>query len=444
MNRSLELEFLPAALEIEETPPPFAARAMVWAIVAFLAIAIAWATLSHVDIVGVAPGKVVAAGRTKTIQPLENAVVKAIRVTEGEHVSRGQVLVELDPTTAAADESRLRQEEAALNLERVRLKTLLKALLGSPVPAAPFAALDGQFDEARLVLEETRLTRQLAEYRAALAGLVEDRREKHASREAVAARIAQLEATLPLITEEAEANRTLVGKGVVPKVKWLEVERARIAVQQELAAQREERKVLTASLDSLIERRNVTEAQYQSRWMAELTEVETKLASYIEELAKATRRVALTTLTAPVAGTVQQLAVHTEGGVVTEAQPLMLLVPDDAPIEVEARVLNKDIGFVHQGQAAIVKIETFNFTKYGYLEGTVRQVSRDAVIDKDLGLYYLAHIALKTDRIDINGKDVPLEPGMATTVEVKMGERRVIEFLLSPLLRYKHESGRER
>lgn len=433
--RSLELQFLPAALEIEETPPLPLARVMLWSIVLFFGIAIAWACIGKVDIVGVAPGKIVPAGRTKTVQPLENSVVAAIHVSEGQHVNAGEVLIELDPTAPTADKARLGKERESLDLDRLRLTTLLEVIRGSG-PGTDFKSVP---PTAR-----TRLLQQLAEYRAAIAGLDEDRREKGSERDAVDARITQLHSTLPLITEEAEAHKKLMATGVVPRVKWLAVERERIAIQQELAAQQEQRKVLNASLDSLSERRKVTDAQYQSRWLAELTETETKLASYGEEMAKAERRLALTTLTAPVSGTVQQLVVHTEGGVVTEAQPLMVIVPDDSPLEVEAMVPNKDIGFVHEGQDAIVKIETFNFTKYGYIDGTVSKVSRDAVMDKDRGLYYLANIALEKTVIEIDGREVSIEPGMAVMAEVKMGRRRVIEFLLSPLLRYSQESGRER
>ena len=382
--RTLELQFLPAALEIEETPPLPLARAMLWSIVLFFLIAIAWACIGKVDIVGVAPGKIVPSGRTKTVQPLENAVVVAIHVSEGQHVNAGDVLIELDPTTPTADKARLGKERAALELDRARLTQLLKAIR-HPGPGT----------DLKSVPTTARLQQQLAEYRAAIAGIDEDRREKGSERDAVDARVTQLKSTLPLITEEADAHQKLMTTGVVPRVKWLAVERERIAIQQELAAQQEQRKVLSASLESLSERRKVTDAQYQSRWMAELTETETKLSSYVEEIAKAERRLALTTLTAPVSGTVQQLAVHTEGGVVTEAQPLMVIVPDDSPIEVEAMVPNKDIGFVHEGQKAIVKIETFNFTKYGYIEGRVSKVSRDAMMDKDKGLYYLPTLRLR-------------------------------------------------
>lgn len=447
ISSRLELEFLPATLEIEETPPLPLARAMLWSIVLFFFIAVVWACIGRVDIVGVAPGKIVPAGRTKTVQPLESAVVVAIHVTEGQHVSAGDVLIELDPTAPNADKARLGKERVALELDRLRLTKLLQAVRG--IDAAkpsqdPFTAFTSQVETLRLAKAQTRLSHQIAEYKAAIGGIDEDRREKGAERDAVDARITQLKGTLPLITEEADAHKKLMTTGVVPRVKWLEVERERIGVQQELAAQQEQRKVLNASLESLSERRKVTDAQYQSRWMAELTETETKLSSYEEEIAKAERRLALTTLAAPVSGTVQQLVVHTEGGVVTEAQPLMVIVPDDSPLEVEAMVPNKDIGFVHEGQEAIVKIETFNFTKYGYIKGKVAKVSRDAVIDKDKGLYYLAHIALDRTTMNINEREVSIEPGMAVTAEVRMGQRRVIEFLLSPLLRYRQESGRER
>ena len=445
--RTLELEFLPAALEIEETPPLPLARVMLWLIVLFFFIAIAWAYIGKVDIVGVAPGKIVPSGRTKTVQPLESSVVVAIHVSEGQHVNAGDVLIELDPTTPTADKARLGKERVSLELDRMRLTKLLEAIRGGGAlkeNSDPFTAFTHAIEATRLAKAHTRLLQQLAEYNAAIAGIDEDRREKRSEQEAVDARVTQLKSTLPLITEEADAHKKLMATGVVPRVKWLAVERERIAIQQELAAQQEQRKVLNASLESLSERRKVTDAQYQSRWMAELTETETRLSSYVEEIAKAERRLALTTLTAPVSGTVQQLVVHTEGGVVTEAQPLMVIVPDDSPIEVEAMVPNKDIGFVHEGQAAIVKIETFNFTKYGYIEGKVSKVSRDAVMDKDKGLYYLANIALEKTVISIDGHDVAIEPGMAVTAEVKMGRRRVIEFLLSPLLRYQQESGRER
>jgi hemolysin D len=351
----------------------------------------------------------------------------------------------LDPTAPIADRDRLSAERLALQLDAARLKALVERVAAmAPTSNDPFKAYVAEADPVQLERERGRLEEQRAEFRAAIAALDEQAYEKRAERDAIASRITQLDATLPLITEEAEAHGQLMASGMVARVKWLELERERITQQQELAVQRDTHRSMEAALAALGQQRAMTTAQYRGQWMAELTETETRLDAYREELAKAERHLALQRLTAPVAGTVQQIAVHTVGGVVTEAQPLMLIVPDDSPIEVEAMVLNKDIGFVHEGQDAIVKVETFNFTKYGYVEGRVTRVSRDAVMDPERGLYYLAHIALAGRTMEVNGRVVPLEPGMAVTAEVKMGRRRVIEFLLSPLLRYRDESGRER
>jgi len=150
------------------------------------------------------------------------------------------------------------------------------------------------------------------------------------------------------------------------------------------------------------------------------------------------------TLTAPVDGTVQQLAVHTVGGVVTPAQALMIIVPKDEAVEVEAFVENKDIGFVNAGQEAQVKVETFPFTRYGTIPATVTQVANDAINDEKKGLLYTLRAKLSQATIRVEDKWVTLSPGMAVTVEVKTGRRRVIDYLLSPLLQYGDESLRER
>jgi hemolysin D len=171
---------------------------------------------------------------------------------------------------------------------------------------------------------------------------------------------------------------------------------------------------------------------------------EQKVASLSQDLVKAENRGRLMRLTAPVGGTVQQLAVHTVGGVVTPAQALLVIVPGDNPLEIEAFVENKDIGFVRAGQMAEVKVETFPFTKYGTLHGKVMQVSSDAIQDEKRGLVYAARVKLEKTTLKVDGKTVNLTPGMAVTVEIKTGKRRVIEYFLSPLMQYGDESLRER
>lgn len=174
-----------------------------------------------------------------------------------------------------------------------------------------------------------------------------------------------------------------------------------------------------------------------------LNESDQKANTFDNELVKAESRGKLMILTAPVDGTVQQLAIHTVGGVVTPAQPLMAIVPKDNPIEVEAFVENKDIGFINPGLESVIKIETFPFTKYGTIEAEVTHVSHDAVNDEKRGLVFPARVNLARATIQVENKIVNLTPGMAVTVEIKTAKRRVIEYFLAPLLQYKDESLRE-
>ncbi|MNQ98041.1 Hemolysin secretion protein D, chromosomal [compost metagenome] len=173
-------------------------------------------------------------------------------------------------------------------------------------------------------------------------------------------------------------------------------------------------------------------------------ESEQRAAALTQELKKAEQRNRLMALTAPVDGTVQQLAIHTQGGVVTEAQPLMVIVPSDAPVEVEAMLENKDIGFVRPGQEVEIKVETFTFTKYGVVHGTVTNISNDAIEDERLGLVYSARIQLRENSIQVGENRIALSPGMVVRAEVKTDKRKVIEYFLSPLQQYVNESLDER
>jgi hemolysin D len=169
-----------------------------------------------------------------------------------------------------------------------------------------------------------------------------------------------------------------------------------------------------------------------------------KAESLRQELLKASARNKLMQIVAPIDGTVQQLAINTVGGVVTPAQVLMLLVPNDQAMEIDARLENKDIGFVSAGQSVEVKVETFPYSRYGTLRGRVLHLSRDAINDDKVGLTYLAKIQLEKSSVAVTGREVPLQAGMAVTAEINTGRRRVIEYLMSPLLEHVHESMRER
>jgi hemolysin D len=256
--------------------------------------------------------------------------------------------------------------------------------------------------------------------------------------------VKKLEGTLPLITRRAEALKKMVDKKLGSEQVWLELEEERIQQQQELAALKDRIQQVQASIREAEEQRRALESQFRGKLLSELAETERRIAQLEQERVKAAQRKERQRLVAPVSGVVQQLAIHTIGGVVTPAQELMKIVPESQALEVEAWILNKDIGFVEEGQAAEVKIETFPFTRYGTIDGEVINVSSDAVTDEEKGLVYAGRVLMKQSVIQVDQKTVNLTPGMAVTVEVKTGKRRLIEFILSPLLRYKQESLGER
>jgi hemolysin D len=446
----VELEFLPAALEVEATPPLPAARAMLWTIVACFSIALAWACIGEVDIVAVAHGRIVPSGRVKVIQPLETGTVQAILVSEGERVRSGEPLVELDGTVARADRRRLERERLSLELDRARLESLIEVMRADRDEHE-----SGQSFEARLAriapvppdqraIARARFAEDRSEYRAAAGALADEARQQEAERRAVRERVAQLDATVPLVAERAASLRTLTEQGLAPRAQWLEIEQARIEAHKERDVQANRAEALTAALSTIDQRRRQLQAQYEARWLHDLAEVEVGLAIADQEIVKAERRMDLQRLVAPVDGAVQELAVHTIGGVVTPAQALMRIVPDEDAIQIEAWIANKDVGFVHAGQAVEIKIETFPFTRYGTIDGELLGISADAVPDERRGLIYAAQVRLAQDTLRVDGRIVKLTAGMAASVEIKLGRRRLVEFLLAPLLRYRDEAARER
>lgn len=434
------LEFHPAALEIRETPLPRSLRALSWALILTCVAAAAWAWLGHVDVVAIARGKVVPAGRVKVIQSLEGGVVRAIHAREGDRVDAGAVLLELDGTAPDAEVAQIHGQVVGLALEQARLQALLAAedAGGVKVPDVP-GATGTQQESLRDRVQQEHGARQ-----ARRRSLDEEQRQRIAERAAARSRLAQIEATLPLVTERATAARALVTQGLLPRFQWLELEEARRVQVSQYDVERETVAMLDAAVAGLAPRRLELEAEFRQRLLAELADVQLRLAALRQESVKATQRRAQQVLTAPVAGIVQRVAVRTMGGVVTAAQPLMEIVPEDGALEIEAWVNNQDAGLVRAGQPAIIKFDAFPFTRHGTLAGTLLGLSPDAVADEQRGLIYAARLGLARAAYRVDGREVRLSPGMAATVEFQLGRRRVADFLLAPLLRYRDEALRER
>lgn len=437
-----EAAFLPAALALQETPPHPAPRRLVVAICALFAIALLWACLGQVDIVAVAQGRIVVSQRSKTIQPLEAGVIHAIHVKDGDHVRAGAPLIDLDGTLTAADAARVTDERSAAQSEAARAKALLLALDGSAPPRLPaMAAALTERDQAAL---PGLLQHEWAELAAKLQRYQAEAAHKQAEIATAEQAVGKLETTLPLARQREQDFKTLSDQGFVAGHAGQDRTRERIEQERDLATAHarlaEARAALTESQQGLTAWRAEARRTLQDRQ----TQAELKSRQLAEEATKAHRRDALTRLTAPVDGTVQQLAVHTTGGVVTPAQVLLVLVPDDEQVTAEVVLDNKDVGFVRQGQAATIKLETFQYTRYGTVPAQVIHVAADAVQDEKRGAIFPVSLRLQQASLEVDGRRIQLSPGMNLSAEIKTGRRRVIDFLLSPVQQHLGESMGER
>jgi hemolysin D len=454
-----ELAFLPAALEIVETPPSPIGRAIGATIIGIFLLALLWASLGHVDIVSTATGKIIPSGHSKVIQPFETGVVRAIRVTDGQTVDAGDVLIELDPTINESETNHLQGDLQSAQLDIARLHA---ALVDTDDPLAAFHPPEGA-NPALVAMQRQFLMAQVTEHRAKIAALDGQRAQKEAELATISATIDKLDAVIPTIQERVNIRKTLNEYG--SRLQYFEVLQQLTESQQERLVQQSRYHEAQAALAAITDTRGQTKAEFRRTLFGELTEAERKAAGFAADLSKAEQRTKLQLLTAPVSGIVQQLAVHTVGGVVTPAQTLMVIVPSESRLEIEAMVSNHDIGFVHAGDPVEIKVDTFDFTRYGLLHGQVLSISSDSIVrdvpsdkstDKSASsgttnsepkgqeLSYAARISLDRSQMQVEDKMVNLSPGMAVTAEIKTGSRRIIGYLLSPLMKYKEESLRER
>ena len=439
-----ELAFLPAALSLQETPVHPAPRRLAFALIALFLIALLWSFVGQIDIVAVASGRIVVSERTKLIQPLERSVVRRVLVKDGDPVEAGQILVELDPTSASADKTSIDEQLKSAQSELLRTRALSQAIhrpsllpdLGGVLPAG-WSESDARAARAQLGDEWSDITAKLARTAAEI-------QRRQAEIVTVREMIAKLESTLPIARQREADFRQLAEQGFMSAHANQDRTRERIELERDLATPRARLAEAAATLKESEHARTAFLAETRRGLSEREAAAELRRQQGNQEQAKAAQRERLTTLKAPVAGTVQQLAVHTEGGVVTEAQPLMVIVPAGAQVTAEVTLENKDIGFVHAGQRAEIKLETFPFTRYGTVGAAVRTVTADAVNDEKRGAIFPVTLVLERSHVDVDGTAVKLSPGMNLTAEIKTGRRRIIEYLLSPIQRAASESLRER
>ena len=449
-----EAEFLPAALEILESPSSPVGRGILWTIMTFLMIAFLWTIFGRVDIVATASGRIIPLSHAKQIQAAELGVVRDIAVRNGDRVAAGDLLIALDPTINAADAVRIKRELLGYHIVIARQQAILAAASGDaplfqPPPGTPENIADMQ---SSLVIS------RVEEYRAGRAALEDQLAERQADLKLVETELEKFHEMTPFLEEQLAMRKELMDKGLNSRLIFLETQQTLADHLKNIALDEDRLIKERAAIRGLKNQRRELEQRFLKENLAELADAEDKAAAAIQELTKADKRSALQELRAPVDGVVTQLKVHTVGAVVQPAEILMELVPNEG-LQIEASILNKDIGFVAEGQAAEIKLEAFPFTRYGVIHGLVEHIAEDARNDgaqaprddnqqqneqQTQTLVYPAKVSLKRLTIDVNGREVRLQPGMAATVEIKTGKRRIIQYILSPIIKYSNESLRER
>ncbi|SSY80263.1 HlyD family type I secretion periplasmic adaptor subunit [Alysiella crassa] len=440
-----ELAFLPAHLELTDTPISAAPKWTARLIMLFSLLALIWSLVGKIDIVATAQGKTSTGSRSKTIQPLETAVVKAVHVRDGQQVKADEVLVELEAVGSDSDFTQSQQALQAAQLSKLRYEAVLKALDNQQVPylnreaAKQLGIGDTAFQEAQVLAQN-----QYQAWAAQDAQLQSVLRGHQAELKAAQAQEQKL-ISLGVIERRKTADYAKLRQDqFISEHAYLEQHSKSVANQNDLDSTRSQIQQIQAAITQAQQNRTLNTQNLKRDTLDALRQATEQMEQYAGQTDKARQRQALMTLKSPVDGTVQELATYTIGGVVQAAQKVMVVVPNDEKMEVEALVLNKDIGFVEVGQDAVIKVESFPYTRYGYLTGKVKSVSHDAISHEDLGLVYTAIVSLDKSTLSIEGKQVNLTAGMNVSAEIKTGKRPVIDYLLSPLQTTVDESFKER
>ena len=430
-----QTQFLPAALELVERPVSPLARRTALVLALGMALLIAWLFLGRVDIVAAADGALEPIAHVQLVQPATPGIVRRLLVRDGQRVKKGQLLVALDPTIAGAELGQGRDALLSSEMTVARVRAVLSALDGRgfdfvPPPLAP----------ADMVADHRALARALLMQIQAQSG------EQAGARRAAsfAAREAQIQAqkiteSLPLLDQQLRANEALLAKGYVSKLRVLDMQRQRMAADRDRDAALQSAARAAAEAGAAASHGAGVRASGRAELLQMLVTAQADVAQRRGDLAKSSGRAGYGRLIAPVSGTVSQLAVTAEGGVVDGQRPIMAIVPDGG-LTAEVKLSNSDIGFVRPGQAVAVKVHAYPFSRHGTIAGKVLSIGATAISDDRLGLVYPVRVQLDPSAA---GR-FRLRPGMAVTVDIRTGQRRLIDYLVSPIESAAAIAGRER
>ncbi len=439
------LDFSPPLLRLQEAPPNPLGRKVLWSLLALLLALLLWALIGKLDIVAVAEGKLIPESYVKIVQPADSGIVKDILVKEGQSVQAGQVLMRMDTLISEADSKSI---DADYQRKRLALRRIEAELTGQPFKTLA----DDPPQLAQEIAAQYRANRSALE-----AALAEERSRLIKAKQDMAAAEQvkkKLEEVLPHYRNQDQAYEKLVKDGFAGSLMGSDKKRERLEKEQELQTQGFLIESAKATILQSEKKLTQIDSDYRRQLHAERNDIQGQFDKLAQEVAKQSHKQSLLELKAPQDGVVKDLATHTGGTVVQPGTILLTLVPKDEILRAEVWVSNEDIGFVREGQPVKLKFAAFPFQKYGMVEGTVEHVSADAADSNTTGqndpnkktqpLLYKALVRLKDMALAMDGQRFALSAGMQTNAEIWLGDRTVMEYLLSPVRRAWHEAGRER
>lgn len=439
------------------TDAPTSHRLIIWALTAMGICFLLWAYFAELDQVTTGMGKVIPSSQIQVIQSLDGGIMEAMYVKEGMIVTKDQPLVRIDDTRFRSDFDQQAQEVFSLRANVIRLAAELSSITITGMATdwreqVKITPKPLQFS-GQLIKEEPELIqRQSEEYSGRLDSLINQLeilarqiQQKQQESKELTSKIDTLSRSFQLVSRELELTRPLAEKGIVPEVELLKIERVVNDIQGELSSLRLLRPKLKSSQDEAILKRREAVLNFAADARTQLNELQTKLSRMNEAQVGAQDKVNKAEIVSPVNGTIKSIHINTLGGVVQPGIDIIEIVPSEDQLLIETKIIPKDIAFLHPGLPAVVKVTAYDFTRYGGLNGVVEHISADTTQDEEGNSFYLVRVRTNLSSLTKDdGTEMPIIPGMLTSVDVITGQRSVLEYILNPILRAKDTALRER
>lgn len=412
--------------------PPLYTRLLAGSITALAVGSIAWAHFSLVDEVAVAGGEMVPSQQIRPVRAVEAGFISNIRVSEGDIVEAGDILIEQDSSVPEAEVIRLREAAQLIqeDIARLEAESQGESSAGSAFQDRLLTARLQDFDTRRAaaIADTNRFEAAIAEAQQRLARLQEN--------------LVNARETLALAREREASLQGLIDNGAVPRFDYLEARDRTIqaqdqvtSIEREISGQQQQIRQAEAAYQSAQQNAESLSSQRQSEILTQLNQRREELANVMGQLESATRQQERETLRAPISGRIYNVQATLGEGTVEPGEELLSILPEEQELMLTVKLLNQDIGFVEPGMRAKIKLATFPFQEFGTLDGELVQISPNATMDENLGLVFTATIRLNQDSVRVRGQDVPLTPGMAATAEIVTRQRSILTFLMEPITR---------